>query len=268
MQGRSSRVVFATCVGALATLALAWAGASPLTSSVSAPGVSPTTPTWLPASAAESNEGDPVGNLPPLSQWLLDRFLASGGNFAAGDCIRTEDTISDAEVAVRPLTASLETLIDSASAIFSGSVRSIVPGFWEGLPAALAEIQVETWLRRDKVLGPTEGAVVYLVLPNADFHVGRYHFCTSDSRWSAFPANGDRILAAMLSEPVIARPFVYHPVSPPVEIFLSGHSGLTVAPAGLVASGAVSGGMDFDSLLNLVTKIANEKSGDEKDGSR
>lgn len=211
-------------------------------------------PAWVPQSYINSAP-DAIRALPETTQWLIDRYVAAGGLPGSGECIQFGDTSSESELFTQKLASSLNSVVDAALTILVGRVSRVEAGLWYGTPASIAEVKVSEWIWTYKDSRADMAKAVYLLLPKADFQVGRFRLCTSDSRWTQFPGAGNRIVLLSLF-PQWLDPQLFDLGTLPLELAFEDSKGLAVVPGALEQAGAASSGLDFDVFVDLVRELS------------
>lgn len=211
-------------------------------------------PAWVPQSHINAAP-DTIRALPETTQWLIDRYVAAGGRPGSGECIQFGDTSSESELFTQKLASSLHSVVDAAMTILVGRVSRVEAGLWYGTPASIAEVKVSEWIWKYKDSRADVAKPVYLLLPKADFQVGRFRLCASDSRWKQFPAAGNRIVLLSLF-PQWLDPQLFDLGTLPLELAVEDSRGLAVVPGALEQSGAASSDLDFDVFVDLIRELS------------
>lgn len=144
-------------------------------------------PIWISADSIALPNGD-------LNLSALNKYDARtlGGYLKVtpeADCIQIDAIFHDAPNVVAPDT--LDETISRAGFIVEATVRELQPGFYEGVPGNLLDLQV-TKTYHDVEASPRP-AHLYLFFPVGDFKAGKYHFCKVDPGFPPLPGVGDHV---------------------------------------------------------------------------
>lgn len=97
----------------------------------------------------------------------------------------------------------------NAHAIVAGTIRSVTPGFFEGLPGSLIELDNLDKIKADALYNNVRESL-YLRLPYAQFITGGIEYCRESGLGAYVPKVGDRLLVFAYRAPGdMAGTFVY-----------------------------------------------------------
>lgn len=129
-----------------------------------------------------------------------------------------------------PADDTLDDLITNSRYIVRGTVVHRQQGFYDGEPASLLTLQVESLVRpADKARTPVT-RTLYVAYPHAAFRIGEHGFYKGDPSYPPLPAVGDTVLLFHYTVALDAERTVFRPEAD--KILVQGASGeLVVSPA-------------------------------------
>lgn len=175
-------------------------------------------PAWIDAESVVDQDGKLAMASLPVGIRLFAERQIQNGDYQKYGCISFGAEEIDRAGAVIPH-STFKDLAHSAKAVLKGTVTGVTYGFSVYGPSSFLEIQVDDWLKKsEKIAG---SSYVYLVYPVAEFKVGGYRFCKTDSpQWGREPKAGDQILLFPYQLPIDASGLVFLPDPEGYEVIL------------------------------------------------
>ena len=185
-------------------------------------------PAWIAAGSIVDRDGKlAMASLPMGIRLFVERQLQNG-DYQKYGCISFGAEAVDRAGPINPH-STFKDIARNAKAVFKGTVTGVTYGFSLYGPSSFLEIQVDDWLRKPE--GFSDSPYIYLVYPVADFKVGGYRFCKTDSpQWGKEPRPGDQILLFPYQSPVDANGQVFLPDPGGYEIILDRKDGEVSVP--------------------------------------
>lgn len=182
-------------------------------------------PAWVSADSVVDQQGKLILNSLPLSIKSVVAAQLEDGTYKKSGCVQFGAVNFDRAGPVKSH-ASLRDLTENSVGIVLGTVTAIDHGFSLFGPTSLLEIQAEK-LKRTRDFAESE--YLYFQYPVAEFEVGGYRFCKTDSRWPAVPQIGDRLLIFSFQAPYDLSGQVISPDPEGFEIILERKKDKTLA---------------------------------------
>jgi hypothetical protein len=164
---------------------------------------------------------------------------------AAADCPLVLSASEEERTHPKP-NGSLSDLDQQALAIYRGRIESISPGFFDGLPYSLLQVEVTDALRSSELVARNEILIPY---PFAQFKIGSSTFCGGDPR-KYRPTIGDEVLVFVYDTPLNSDRTLVYPRSP--EIFFQTAEGHLIVPEALRTDKAIAAASRLEDLEKLV----------------
>ena len=207
-----------------------------------------TKPVWIPATAAITASGGFDDSQFDPAELHASRTTAERSSMptSSAKLERCSETLVFEDFGVRSPSVSIHDLAEKANVIVFGTVKDVIQGFFEGLPASLMRLAP---------FGAEDGrGDVYFVYPSAQFTVAGRSFCRTDSRYVRAPERGDTVL--LFGGPIPdADAKLFAPL--PYEL-LTEHDGQLVLPATLQPDADAQHASALRDIFTRVAKIRAE----------
>jgi hypothetical protein len=141
---------------------------------------------------------------------------------------------------------SFSQLTEQAIAIYSGRIESISPGFFDGLPSSLLQVNVTETFKSSEEVAKERVLIPY---PFARFRVGTSTFCGASAE-TYQPAKGDQVLVFIYDPPLNAERTLVYPRSP--ELFVQTSAGRLIVPMPLKTDKDIAAAGSLQGLEKLL----------------
>lgn len=182
-------------------------------------------PAWVSAASVVDRQGNLIWDSLPFGVRTGIEIQLKNRAYKSGECLSFGPLTSDHAGAVQPR-ASLKDLVENSLGIVRGTVTGVDQGFAVGNPGLLLEVRVDEWLKRSPKIADSD--VLYLPYPVAEFEVGGYRFCKTDSRWPEPPRVGDRVLLLPYRTPYDTADQMIVPDPDGFEVILEREGGIAL----------------------------------------
>src|SRR5216684_566879 len=174
-------------------------------------------PVFISASAMVAADGTTAAVVPedwrPSMQRLAEVLSEHRGQvsafsqFSAAPC--QGGMLAESSVEVLVDTSTRHNAVVNAHAIVAGTIRSVTPGFFSGLPGSLIELDSLDKIKADSLYNDLRERL-YIRLPYAQFVTGGIEYCRESGPGAYLPRVGDRLLVFAYRAPGdTAGTFVY-----------------------------------------------------------